>query len=113
MRKDLLKECHKVTHYRLKKNDPITGKLMVDPNAKLEEELIVRPTSEGIIWSTYKDVQSYRILPLLINRAKWFDGNENPFCSLERRSFLWQEGHTAHATRDEAIESLKNDERVC
>ncbi|MBF2708920.1 proline--tRNA ligase [Flavobacterium soyangense] len=100
------KECAIVTHYRLK-NDPVNpGKLMVDPNAKLEEELIVRPTSEAIIWSTYKGwVQSYRDLPLLINQwanvVRW---EMRTRLFLRTAEFLWQEGHTAHATRSEAIE---------
>ncbi len=100
------KECAIVTHYRLK-NDPDTkGKLIVDPNAKLEEELIVRPTSEAIIWSTYKNwIQSYRDLPLLINQwanvVRW---EMRTRLFLRTAEFLWQEGHTAHATREEAIE---------
>lgn len=100
------KECAIVTHYRLKNNPDIPGKLMVDPNAKLEEELIVRPTSEAIIWSTYKGwVQSYRDLPLLINQwanvVRW---EMRTRLFLRTAEFLWQEGHTAHATRQEAIE---------
>ena len=100
------KECAIVTHYRLKNDEERPGKLMVDPNAKLEEELIVRPTSEAIIWSTYKGwVQSYRDLPLLINQwanvVRW---EMRTRLFLRTAEFLWQEGHTAHATRQEAIE---------
>ena len=100
------KECAIVTHYRLKNDETRPGKLMVDPNAKLEEELIVRPTSEAIIWSTYKGwVQSYRDLPLLINQwanvVRW---EMRTRLFLRTAEFLWQEGHTAHATRQEAIE---------
>jgi prolyl-tRNA synthetase len=100
------KECAIVTHYRLKNDPDKPGKLMVDPNAKLEEELIVRPTSEAIIWSTYKGwVQSYRDLPLLINQwanvVRW---EMRTRLFLRTAEFLWQEGHTAHATKDEAIE---------
>jgi prolyl-tRNA synthetase len=100
------KECAIVTHYRLKNDSDNPGKLMVDPNAKLEEELIVRPTSEAIIWSTYKGwVQSYRDLPLLINQwanvVRW---EMRTRLFLRTAEFLWQEGHTAHATKIEAIE---------
>ncbi|WP_431242630.1 proline--tRNA ligase [Flavobacterium sp. P21] len=100
------KECAVVTHYRLKNDEERPGKLMVDPNAKLEEELIVRPTSEAIIWSTYKGwVQSYRDLPLLINQwanvVRW---EMRTRLFLRTAEFLWQEGHTAHATKAEAIE---------
>ena len=100
------KECAIVTHYRLKNDESRPGKLMVDPNAKLEEELIVRPTSEAIIWSTYRGwVQSYRDLPLLINQwanvVRW---EMRTRLFLRTAEFLWQEGHTAHATRQEAIE---------
>ena len=100
------KECAVVTHYRLKNDPDKPGKLMVDPNAKLEEELIVRPTSEAIIWSTYKGwVQSYRDLPLLINQwanvVRW---EMRTRLFLRTAEFLWQEGHTAHATKEEAIE---------
>lgn len=100
------KECAIVTHYRLKNDESRPGKLMVDPNAKLEEELIVRPTSEAIIWSTYKNwVQSYRDLPLLINQwanvVRW---EMRTRLFLRTAEFLWQEGHTAHATKDEALE---------
>ncbi|MBB6003244.1 proline--tRNA ligase [Arcicella rosea] len=99
------KECAVVTHYRLKNNPDKPGKLMVDPEAKLEEELIVRPTSEAIIWSTYKNwIQSYRDLPLLINQwanvVRW---EMRTRLFLRTAEFLWQEGHTAHATREEAI----------
>ena len=100
------KECAIVTHYRLKNDPDKPGKLMVDPNAKLEEELIVRPTSEAIIWSTYKGwVQSYRDLPLLINQwanvVRW---EMRTRLFLRTAEFLWQEGHTAHATKEEAVE---------
>ena len=100
------KECAIVTHYRLKNDPDNAGKLIVDPNAKLEEELIVRPTSEAIIWSTYKGwVQSYRDLPLLINQwanvVRW---EMRTRLFLRTAEFLWQEGHTAHATKAEAIE---------
>ena len=100
------KECAIVTHYRLKNDPDNPGKLIVDPNAKLEEELIVRPTSEAIIWSTYKGwVQSYRDLPLLINQwanvVRW---EMRTRLFLRTAEFLWQEGHTAHATKEEAIE---------
>ncbi|OYU82095.1 MAG: proline--tRNA ligase [Flavobacterium sp. BFFFF1] len=100
------KECAIVTHYRLKNDPDNPGKLMVDPNAKLEEELIVRPTSEAIIWSTYKKwIQSHRDLPLLINQwanvVRW---EMRTRLFLRTAEFLWQEGHTAHATRAEAIE---------
>lgn len=99
------KECAIVTHYRLKNDPDKPGKLMVDPNARLEEELIVRPTSEAIIWSTYKGwVQSYRDLPLLINQwanvVRW---EMRTRLFLRTAEFLWQEGHTAHATQSEAI----------
>ncbi len=99
------KECAIVTHYRLKNDPDNKGKLMVDPNAKLEEELIVRPTSEAIIWSTYKNwIQSYRDLPLLINQwanvVRW---EMRTRLFLRTAEFLWQEGHTAHATQAEAI----------
>jgi len=100
------KECAIVTHYRLKNDPDNKGKLMVDPNAKLEEELIVRPTSEAIIWSTYKNwIQSYRDLPLLINQwanvVRW---EMRTRLFLRTAEFLWQEGHTAHSTQAEAIE---------
>ena len=99
------KECAVVTHYRLKNDPDNKGKLMVDPEAKLEEELVVRPTSEAIIWSTYKNwIQSYRDLPILINQwanvVRW---EMRTRLFLRTAEFLWQEGHTAHATREEAI----------
>jgi len=98
------KECAVVTHYRLKM-DENGGGLIVDPEAKLEEELIIRPTSETIIWNTYKDwIQSYRDLPLLINQwanvVRW---EMRTRLFLRTAEFLWQEGHTAHATREEAV----------
>ncbi|MCW3091305.1 MAG: prolyl-tRNA synthetase, archaeal/eukaryal type [Ferruginibacter sp.] len=100
------KECAIVTHYRLKADPDNKGKLMVDPEAKLEEELVVRPTSEAIIWSTYKGwIQSYRDLPLLINQwanvVRW---EMRTRLFLRTTEFLWQEGHTAHATEKEAID---------
>src|SRR5690606_14662181 len=99
------KECAVVTHYRLKHDPENPGKLMVDPEAKLEEELIVRPTSEAIIWSTYKGwIQSYRDLPILINQwanvVRW---EMRTRLFLRTAEFLWQEGHTAHATKEEAL----------
>ncbi len=99
------KEAAIVTHYRLKNDPDKPGKLMVDPNAKLEEELIVRPTSEAIIWSTYKKwIQSYRDLPIKINQwanvVRW---EMRTRLFLRTAEFLWQEGHTAHATKQEAI----------
>lgn len=99
------KECAVVTHYRLKQSPDGKG-LIVDPDAKLEEELIVRPTSETIIWSTYKNwIQSYRDLPLLINQwanvVRW---EMRTRLFLRTAEFLWQEGHTAHATEAEAVE---------
>ena len=99
------KECAVVTHYRLKTDPADKTKLIVDPDAKLEEELIVRPTSEAIIWNTYKGwIQSYRDLPLLINQwanvVRW---EMRTRLFLRTSEFLWQEGHTAHATKDEAI----------
>src|SRR5687767_13016263 len=102
------KECAVVTHYRLK-NDPDGGGVIVDPEAKLEEELIVRPTSETIIWNTYKDwIQSYRDLPLLINQwcnvVRW---EMRTRLFLRTAEFLWQEGHTAHATKEEAVEEAE------
>src|SRR5687768_3743157 len=102
------KECAVVTHYRLK-SDPDGGGLIVDPEAKLEEELIIRPTSETIIWNTYKDwIQSYRDLPLLINQwanvVRW---EMRTRLFLRTAEFLWQEGHTAHATREEAVEEAE------
>jgi len=103
------KECAIVTHYRLKNDPDNPGKLMVDPDAKLEEELIVRPTSEAIIWSTYKGwIQSYRDLPILINQwanvVRW---EMRTRLFLRTAEFLWQEGHTAHATKAEAITEAK------
>ena len=100
------KECAIVTHYRLKTDPNNKGKLMVDPEAKLEEELIVRPTSEAIIWNTYKTwIQSYRDLPILVNQwanvVRW---EMRTRLFLRTAEFLWQEGHTAHATKAEAIE---------
>ena len=99
------KECAVVTHYRLKANPDKKGTLMVDPDSKLEEELIVRPTSEAIIWNTYKDwIKSYRDLPLLINQwanvVRW---EMRTRLFLRTAEFLWQEGHTAHATAEEAV----------
>jgi len=99
------KECAVVTHYRLKNDPDNPGKLMVDPEAKLEEELVVRPTSEAIIWSTYKTwIQSYRDLPILVNQwanvVRW---EMRTRLFLRTTEFLWQEGHTAHATKDEAV----------
>ena len=99
------KECAIVTHYRLKTDPNNKGKLIVDPDAKLEEELVVRPTSEAIIWSTYKKwIQSYRDLPLLINQwanvVRW---EMRTRLFLRTSEFLWQEGHTAHTTSDEAV----------
>ncbi len=99
------KECAVVTHYRLK-NDPNGGGVIVDPEAKLEEELIVRPTSETLIWSSYKNwIQSYRDLPILINQwanvVRW---EMRTRIFLRTAEFLWQEGHTAHATQAEAEE---------
>ena len=103
------KECAIVTHYRLKADPTQKGKLMVDPEAKLDEELVVRPTSEAIIWNTYRDwIQSYRDLPILINQwanvVRW-EMRTRPF--LRTTEFLWQEGHTAHATSAEAIEEAE------
>ncbi len=107
------KECAVVTHHRLKVAEDGSG-VVVDPEAKLEEELIVRPTSETIIWATYKDwIQSYRDLPILINQwanvVRW-EMRTRPF--LRTTEFLWQEGHTAHATREEAIEEAEQMHRV-
>ena len=99
------KECAIVTHYRLQNDPENKGKLRVDPNAKLEEELIIRPTSEAIIWNTYKNwIQSYRDLPILINQwanvVRW---EMRTRLFLRTAEFLWQEGHTAHETKNEAI----------
>lgn len=106
--KEFAKECAIVTHYRLKK-DPDGKGLIVDENAKLEEELIIRPTSETIIWHTFKNwIQSYRDLPLLINQwanvVRW---EMRTRLFLRTSEFLWQEGHTAHATKEEAIEETE------
>lgn len=104
------KECAVVTHYRLKSDPDKKGKLIVDPDAKLEEELVIRPTSEAIIWNTYKSwIQSYRDLPILINQwanvVRW---EMRTRLFLRTAEFLWQEGHTAHATQQEAVdETLK------
>ena len=99
------KECAVVTHYRLK-NDPEGNGVVVDPAAKLEEELIIRPTSETIIWNTYKNwIQSYRDLPILVNQwANVMRWEMRTRLFLRTAEFLWQEGHTAHATREEAEE---------
>ncbi|MHA6281386.1 proline--tRNA ligase [Salinimicrobium sp. CAU 1759] len=99
------KECAIVTHYRLKNDPDNAGKLIVDPDAKLEEELVVRPTSEAIIWNTYKGwIQSYRDLPILVNQwanvVRW---EMRTRLFLRTAEFLWQEGHTAHATKAEAL----------
>lgn len=103
------KECAVVTHYRLKANPDKKGSLMVDAESKLDEELIIRPTSEAIIWNTYKDwIQSYRDLPLLINQwcnvVRW---EMRTRLFLRTTEFLWQEGHTAHASAEEAIAESK------
>jgi len=102
------KECAVVTHYRLKNDDRGEG-VVVDPEARLEEELIVRPTSETVIWDSYKNwIQSYRDLPLLINQwanvVRW---EMRTRLFLRTAEFLWQEGHTAHATKDEALAETK------
>ncbi len=104
------KECAIVTHYRLKTDPNNKGKLIVDPEAKLEEELVVRPTSEAIIWNTYKGwIQSYRDLPILVNQwanvVRW---EMRTRLFLRTAEFLWQEGHTAHATKAEAVEETTN-----
>ncbi|WP_405606394.1 proline--tRNA ligase [Polaribacter sp. Asnod1-A03] len=103
------KECAVVTHYRLQNDPDKPGKLRVDPEARLEEELVVRPTSEAIIWNTYKGwIESYRDLPLLINQwanvVRW---EMRTRLFLRTAEFLWQEGHTAHATKAEAIAESK------
>jgi prolyl-tRNA synthetase len=103
------KECAIVTHYRLENDPDNAGKLRVDPEAKLEEELIVRPTSEAIIWNTYKGwIQSYRDLPILVNQwanvVRW---EMRTRLFLRTAEFLWQEGHTAHATKEEAWQETK------
>src|SRR5436190_18028101 len=99
------KECAVVTHYRLKADPDHKGKLIVDKDAKLEEELIVRPTSEAIIWNTYKSwIESYRDLPILVNQwANVVRLEMRTRLFLRTTEFLWQEGHTAHATREEAV----------
>ncbi len=106
--KGFAKECAVVTHYRLKSSED-GNSVVVDPEAKLEEELIVRPTSETIIWSTYKNwIQSYRDLPILVNQwanvVRW---EMRTRLFLRTAEFLWQEGHTAHATKEEALEETK------
>ncbi len=103
------KECAVVTHYRLKNDPDKKSKLIVDPEARLEEELVVRPTSEAVIWNTYKNwIQSYRDLPLLINQwanvVRW---EMRTRLFLRTAEFLWQEGHTAHATKNEALEETR------
>jgi prolyl-tRNA synthetase len=103
------KECAVVTHYRLKTDPENPSKLIVDPNAKLEEELIVRPTSEAIIWNTYRGwIESYRDLPILVNQwanvVRW---EMRTRLFLRTAEFLWQEGHTAHATKEEAVEETE------
>ena len=103
------KECAVVTHYRLKNDEKNPGKLKVDENSKLDEELIVRPTSEAIIWRTYKNwIQSYRDLPILLNQwanvVRW---EMRTRLFLRTAEFLWQEGHTAHATKKEALDETK------
>ena len=103
------KECAVVTHYRLKNDEKNPGKLKVDENSKLDEELIVRPTSEAIIWRTYKNwIQSYRDLPILLNQwanvVRW---EMRTRLFLRTSEFLWQEGHTAHATKKEALDETK------
>ena len=107
------KECAVITHHRLM-NDPNGGGVVVDPEARLEEELIVRPTSETIIWNTYRDwINSYRDLPLLINQwanvVRW---ELRTRLFLRTAEFLWQEGHTAHATREEAIEEAERMQQI-
>ncbi|AUC14074.1 proline--tRNA ligase [Tenacibaculum sp. SZ-18] len=108
------KECAVVTHYRLQNDPEREGKLRVDPNAKLEEELVVRPTSEAIIWNTYRGwIQSHRDLPLLINQwanvVRW---EMRTRLFLRTAEFLWQEGHTAHATKEEALQEAKQMQEV-
>jgi len=103
------KECAIVTHYRLMNDNDKPGKLKIDPDARLEEELVVRPTSEAIIWSTYKNwIQSYRDLPILINQwanvVRW---EMRTRLFLRTAEFLWQEGHTAHASKEEAVSEAK------
>jgi len=108
------KECAIVTHYRLQTDPKNPGKLRVDPEAKLEEELIIRPTSEAIIWNTYKGwIQSYRDLPLLINQwanvVRW---EMRTRLFLRTAEFLWQEGHTAHETKKEALKEAKQMQEI-
>ena len=108
------KECAVVTHYRLQNDPDQPGKLRVDPKAKLEEELVVRPTSEAVIWNTYKGwIQSYRDLPILINQwanvVRW---EMRTRLFLRTAEFLWQEGHTAHATKQEALDEAKQMNQV-
>ena len=108
------KECAVVTHYRLQNDPDQPGKLRVDPKAKLEEELVVRPTSEAVIWNTYKGwIQSYRDLPMLINQwanvVRW---EMRTRLFLRTAEFLWQEGHTAHATKQEALDEAKQMNQV-
>ena len=108
------KECAIVTHYRLINDDKNKGKLKVDEDSKLEEELIVRPTSEAIIWKTYKNwIQSYRDLPILLNQwanvVRW---EMRTRLFLRTSEFLWQEGHTAHATKKEAIDETNLDKAL-
>ena len=108
------KECAVVTHYRLQNDPGQPGKLRVDPKAKLEEELVVRPTSEAVIWNTYKGwIQSYRDLPILINQwanvVRW---EMRTRLFLRTAEFLWQEGHTAHATKQEALDEAKQMNQV-
>ena len=108
------KECAVVTHYRLQNDPENEGKLRVDPEAKLEEELVVRPTSEAIIWNTFRGwIQSYRDLPLLINQwanvVRW---EMRTRLFLRTAEFLWQEGHTAHSTEQEAIAEAKQMQEV-
>ncbi len=103
------KECAIVTHYRLKNDPTAKGKLIVDPQSKLEEELIVRPTSEAIIWNTYKNwIQSYRDLPILLNQwsnvVRW---EMRTRLFLRTSEFLWQEGHTAHTSKEEALKEAQ------
>ena len=107
--KGFAKECAVVTHYRLKNNPNKKGKLIVDEESKLEEELIIRPTSEAIIWNTYKNwIQSYRDLPIKINQwanvVRW---EMRTRLFLRTAEFLWQEGHTAHSNKNEALEETK------
>ena len=108
------KECAVVTHYRLTDDPDKPGKLRVDPEAKLEEELVVRPTSEAIIWNTYKNwIQSYRDLPILLNQwanvVRW---EMRTRLFLRTAEFLWQEGHTAHETKNEAMEEAQQMNQV-